>query len=338
MRQNLQNAGFAEQRFNTGEINLNYVVGPDHGPALVLVPAQMASWESYSKVLIPLARSFQVFAVDVRGHGRSDWTTGDYSWASVGRDMTAFLNGVVKRPALVSGNSSGGLIALWLVANLPECVTAIILEDAPVFSAEMPRFRDQDRWVYEGLQQVVETLGDPKHRDLADYIRRPLPVNEGQQERRAPEWFVRIMSGIIRRYERAHPGQPVDITWFPQGLREGLKALSMFDPDFSRAFVDGRFYVGLDHAEALSRVHCPLLVLHGDWFRHPKYGLVGAMDDADAARIQQLVPQAEYRKILGANHVVHMFKPAEFVQLVEAFAQQHGLLLPASPQPAAAGH
>ena len=137
-----------------------------------------------------------------------------------------------------------------------------------------------------------------------------------------PNWLINIMSWIVRRYQREHPGQPVEIAWFPSVLRVGLKSLSMFDPDFSRAFVDGRFYEGLDHAVALKRVKCPMLVLHGDWFRHPKYGLVGAMDDQDAARIQALVPWAQYKKITGANHVIHLFKSAEFVEAVETFAAQ----------------
>ena len=67
MDRKLTDAGFTEQRFNTGEINLNYAVGPNHGPALVLVPAQMGNWESYLKVLLPLSQRFHVFAVDVRG-------------------------------------------------------------------------------------------------------------------------------------------------------------------------------------------------------------------------------------------------------------------------------
>jgi pimeloyl-ACP methyl ester carboxylesterase len=233
--------------------------------------------------------------------------------------MTAFLRQVVKRPAIISGNSSGGLIALWLAANLPEFVSAIVLEDAPVFSAEMPRFRDEDRFVYQGLQHVVEVLGDLENRDLADYFRgQVLPVKDGQ-ERRVPDWFVTIMSRLIRRYETAHPGQPVDIRYFPSALRRLIKSLSTFDPDFSRAFLDGRFYEGLDHSEALKRVQCPMLVLHADWFRHPKHGLVGALDDRDAARIQALVPHAQY-KTVPANHVIHAFAPERFIEELEAFA------------------
>lgn len=320
--QTLEQAGFEERCFFTGEIEMNYVVGPDHGPALILVPAQMGTWESYQRVLLPLSSSFQVYAVDIRGHGKSSWTTGDYSWDSIGRDLSPFLQQVVQRPAVISGNSSGGLIALWLAANLPDYVSAIILEDAPVFSAEMPRFRDQDRFVYQGLQHAVEVLGSPRERDLANYFRgQVLPVKEGRREKRVPDWFVRLLSRMIRHYESAHPGQPVDIRYLPERLRILIKSLSTYDPDFARAFIDSRMYQGLDHAEALQRVKCPVLVLHANWFRHPRYGLVGAMDDQDAARIQALVPQAIYKKI-PANHVIHSFEPDQYVREVVAFAQQ----------------
>lgn len=321
MLKKIENAGFKECLFYTGEIQMNYVEGPENGPALVLIPAQMGTWESYQRVLVPLSKRYQVYAVDIRGHGKSEWTTGDYSWESIGRDMSAFLKKVIHRPAILSGNSSGGLIALWLAANVPELVSAIILEDAPVFSAEMPRFRDQDRFVYQGLKHVVDVLGDTQKRDLADYFRgQVLPVNEGHHERRVPEWFINILSRVIHRYERAHPGQPVDIAYLPMTLRVLIKSISTYDPDFARAFVDGRMYEGLDHTEALKRVRSPVLVLHANWFRHPKYGLVGAMDDRDAARIQTLVPHAQYKRI-PANHVIHMFDPEGFVQAVEEFTE-----------------
>lgn len=318
MQQELARAGFAERRLDTGEISLNYVEGPNNGIALVLIPAQMGTWESYAKVLVPLSRSFQVYAVDVRGHGQSSWTPGDYSWASVGRDMTAFMGQVVKRRAILAGNSSGGLIGLWVGANLLDYTAGVVLEDAPVFSAEMPRFKEQDRFVYNGLAHLVEAIGDPKNRDLADYLRgQEVPTKSGRV-RRVPNWFVNILSGLIRRYEKAHPGQPVDIRYLPGALRLLIKSLSTFDPDFARAFVDGRFYAGLDHEDALKRLKAPLLVLHADWFRHLEYGLVGAMDDNDAARIQALVPGAEYRKI-PANHVIHAFKPAAYIEALEQF-------------------
>jgi ABC-type nitrate/sulfonate/bicarbonate transport system substrate-binding protein len=64
----------------------------------------------------------------------------------------------------------------------------------------------------------------------------------------------------------------------PFSLRLFIKNLSQFDPDFARAFVDGRFYEGINHEEALKKVQCPMLLLHAIWSRHPEYGLVGAKE------------------------------------------------------------
>ncbi|MDN5856518.1 MAG: hypothetical protein L0K86_27500 [Actinomycetia bacterium] len=47
MSRRVRSAGFVERRFNVGGIGINYVVGPDHGPPLVLLPAQMGTWETY---------------------------------------------------------------------------------------------------------------------------------------------------------------------------------------------------------------------------------------------------------------------------------------------------
>jgi len=48
--------------------------------------------------------------------------------------------------------------------------------------------------------------------------------------------------------------------------------------------------------------------------------LVGAMDDDDARRILELVPQADYRRI-SANHVVHVYRPRQFIRAVLEFAR-----------------
>jgi pimeloyl-ACP methyl ester carboxylesterase len=310
-------AGFHERLFDTGAVRINYVEGPDNGPPLVLVPAQTGTWESYVRVLPQLSKDYRVYAIDVRGHGKSSWTPGEYSWRHIGADLAAFLRDVVREPAVVGGNSSGGLIALWCAANLPELTAGAIVEDAPVFSAELPRFRDRDKFVYRGLAHLVETLGDLEHRDLADYLRQTLPLSE-TREKRVPEWFVGWLSRRIKAFQERHPGQPVDIGWFPTTLRLLLKSLSTFDPDFARAFVDGRFYDGLDHTEALKRVECPMLVLHANWRRLSQHGLVGAMDDEDAARIRELVPHSRYVRV-AANHVIHMFQPKRYVAEVRAF-------------------
>lgn len=308
---------FEEKRFNTGEIELNYVTGPASGPSLVLIPGQGADWKNYTKVLLLLSKNYHVYAIDVRGHGKSDWATGDYSFASIGRDMTAFLESVVGEPAFISGNSSGGLIALWLAANRPDLVKGIILEDPPLFSADWPRIRE-DSYVYYVLQATVEMSKElNESRSISGLakcfmkVKRPLPNDKVRSVPRSAAYFI---SFLIRASQKRHSGTP----HLPGRLGQVVDVLVIFDADFSQAWVDGRIYEGLDHADALSRAKCPMLLLHANWIRHPDYGLVGAMDDDDAARARELAPGMQYKRV-DSDHVIHGHRPEQFVNTIVEF-------------------
>jgi pimeloyl-ACP methyl ester carboxylesterase len=85
-----------------------------------------------------VGNSYQVYAVDLRGQGRSTWTPGRYSLDVFGGDLVRFIGVVIGRPVIVSGLSSGGTIAAWLSAFAsPGQVVAAVYEDAPLFTSEV---------------------------------------------------------------------------------------------------------------------------------------------------------------------------------------------------------
>ena len=318
-----QSSGFEEKKLFTGEININYAAGPKNGQALVLIPGQTVSWENYEKVVEPLSKSFQVFAVDVRGHGKSEWTPGSYSFETIGEDMTAFLKRVVRRPAFISGNSSGGLIALWLAANRPEYVQGIIMEDPPLFSAEWPRIKEEHVYqVLAGLVEVIETmnqLGDI--RSLSEALQKvERPIEGSDKAKGFPGWLANMIARIIRKHQRKGIRGKISRSYLPKKINLLLEILTTFDSDFAKAWVEGRIYQGLTHEDALTRAKCPALLLHANWFRHEKFGLVGAMDDDDVKKALSLMPQCIYKKI-DSTHVIHTAKPQIFVQEIEQFTK-----------------
>ncbi len=100
---------FDEQFVDLGEIRMNYATaGAAESPALLLVPAQTESWWGYEQAIGLLAEHFQVHAVDLRGQGRSTRTPGRYTLDNMGNDLVRFIDLVIGRPTIVSGNSSGG--------------------------------------------------------------------------------------------------------------------------------------------------------------------------------------------------------------------------------------
>lgn len=310
-------SNIVEKRINTGEIEINYAEGPDNGPALVLIPGQGADWTTYRKVVEPLSSMFHVFAVDVRGHGKSDWATGNYSFTTIGADMTALLKQAVKRKAIISGNSSGGLIALWLAANQPDFVRGIVMEDPPLFSAEWPRIKE-DSYVYRVLEVTVEMSRVLKEsssvRELAKAFRKIRRPVEGGKIRGLPGSVAYFMALWIRASQKLRSGKPS----LPGRLGRITDVLWTFDADFSQAFLDGRVYEGLDHADALKRATCPMLLLHANWVRHPELGLVGAMDDDDAALAREIAPEMKFKRI-DSDHVIHTHEPEVFIREMEEF-------------------
>jgi pimeloyl-ACP methyl ester carboxylesterase len=303
-----------EQTARVGGIAMNYAVA-GAGPPLVLVPGQSFPWQSYQKVIPALSRSFRVYAVDVRGHGKSERTPGKYTFATCGADLVAFLSEVVKEPAVVSGNSSGGLICIWAAAHAPQSVRAVLAEDPPLFSAEWPRMRD-DCWVHAFFTEVVSTLPD-----LAGlFSRLKLPTRPGKKLISFPRPLAWVLGGAIRRRQRARPGEPVDIPWLPLQVRLFVRGLSEYDVGFTRACVDGSM-CDMDHGDCVAKVRCPMLLIQASSFRDEKLGLVGAMDDDDVKRAQALKPDLEVQS-WPKPHVVHIADPKAYVHAVRALAQR----------------
>ena len=98
-----------------------------------------------------LAEHFEVFAVDLRGQGRSTRTPGRYTLDNMGNDLVRFIDVVIGRPTIVSGLSSGGVLSAWLSAYAkPGQVVAACYEDPPLFASEVrpatgPGIRQIDR-------------------------------------------------------------------------------------------------------------------------------------------------------------------------------------------------
>ncbi len=76
-----------------------------------------------------LARHRRVIRMDLRGHGLSGVTTGDYSMSMLARDALSLLDALGVARAHVVGLSIGGRIALQLAAEAPGRVASLLLMD-----------------------------------------------------------------------------------------------------------------------------------------------------------------------------------------------------------------
>jgi pimeloyl-ACP methyl ester carboxylesterase len=94
------------------------------------------SWLPFVGALGEPARAL---AVDLRGHGDSQWSAdGAYSTEALAADLTAILDQMGARDVTVVGASWGGLVGLVLAARRPDLVARLVMVDLAPSSAKAP--------------------------------------------------------------------------------------------------------------------------------------------------------------------------------------------------------
>ncbi|WP_086711092.1 alpha/beta fold hydrolase [Streptomyces antimycoticus] len=115
-----------------GGIRLAYQVsGPSDAPPLVLLHALGEDATDWDVVAPVLARSRRVYALDLRGHGRSDWPR-DYSLELMRADVLAVLDELALGQVELVGHSMGGIVAYLIASDHPQRVARLVLEDVGV--------------------------------------------------------------------------------------------------------------------------------------------------------------------------------------------------------------
>jgi pimeloyl-ACP methyl ester carboxylesterase len=297
---------YDEQLFHTGEAEINYVItGDPSEPALLLIPGQTESWWGYEDALGLLAPHFQAFVVDLRGQGRSSRTPGRYTLDLIGDDLVRFIDGVIGRPTIVAGLSSGGVVAAWLSAYArPGQVVGAYYEDPPVFSSQV------DPAVGQSIRQSIgpmfalmsKYLGDQWSIGDWDGMVAALP-NE------LPEWMG-LLAGAFGLGGEAGP---------PQQLKE-------YDPEWGRAFWTGTFYASCDPERMLRSVKVPVLYTHHFRMIHePSGALLGASSDLQVERVRQLVTEAgqpfDHLSLPEMPHSLHGHDPQLYADTLLGWAE-----------------
>lgn len=117
------------QRVRAGEVELAYDVSGDAGaPPMVLLHALGERAVSWVPLLPRFIAGYRVFALDLRGHGESDWP-GEYSHGLMADDVIAALDEWRLSGVVLVGHSLGGAVAFHVAASRPDLVSRLVAED-----------------------------------------------------------------------------------------------------------------------------------------------------------------------------------------------------------------
>ncbi len=145
---------------NANGIQINYELsGKEDAPLIVLshsLGSSMVMWDPQLEVLEP---HFRVLRCDMRGHGDSEATDGDYTLDLLAADIIGLLDALKIDRVHFVGLSIGGMIGQCLGLHYPDrfnsltlCDTSPVLPDEakPLFQERMDLARTQ------GMQALVE--------------------------------------------------------------------------------------------------------------------------------------------------------------------------------------
>ncbi|GIJ29884.1 alpha/beta hydrolase [Micromonospora qiuiae] len=120
--------------FELGTVDVNGVTlayraaGDPAAPPMVLLHGLGDDGRDWGGVHAAFAATYRVYALDLRGHGRSSHP-GRYSFELMRDDVIGFLATVGIDRCVLIGHSMGGIVAVLLAETAPHLVTHLILAD-----------------------------------------------------------------------------------------------------------------------------------------------------------------------------------------------------------------
>ncbi len=214
--------------------------GAGSNPTLILLPGLLGSignqWRSF---ITPLAKSYRVVLMDLRGHGRSENNARSLEPKRMTQDILGLADFLKTDSFHVAGYSLGGYLGLMLALNQPRRVHTLLMHATKFY------------WTKEAVANMRSQL-DP------DAISSKVPgyANQLAQEHGGSHWRV-----LVR--------QAADLVSYlsEQGITEGMAAHAQCPCLVSVG--DRDELVSLPEAQRLSRVlpKADLIVLPG--VRHP---------------------------------------------------------------------
>jgi len=133
--------------------------GRDDRPAIIFshsLGVDHGQWDKQAADLLP---HFRVLRYDLRGHGVSDATEGDYSLELLGRDVLAVANAAGINEFAFCGLSLGGMIGQWLGAYAGDRLTHLVLANTTARPTNPGAMEERRTKVLKGgMTSVVEMV------------------------------------------------------------------------------------------------------------------------------------------------------------------------------------
>lgn len=293
--------GPTSKSFRSQRLRLHYLDwGNPDAPPLLMIHGHRDNCRSWDTLAARLRPNWHVIALDLRGHGASQWSSdSSYTIANYIYDFATLVDHLGERPVTIVGHSLGGSIALLYSGVYPENVAKVAAIEGigPSPNAArhaLPvgeRFRT---WIAD--QRRLTTQGQRRFRSFDEALRRMQQANGGL----SPEQARHLTEHSVSRNDDG------TCSWTFDNVVRGWQPVEM-----QRADVHALW----------QRIACPTLLVYGQ--RSP-----GA-DPAEADRAQ-LFRNATIAMIEEAGHWAHHDRFEQFWSVLAAFLAAVASVTPAA--------
>ena len=118
-----------DRYFNSEDLKIHYLAwGDPSNTAMILlhhIGSQAHVWDNFAQ---NMSKEYFVLAMDMRGHGDSDWACeGKYTTEHYASDVEALVDHLGLKNIVMLGGSTGGRVALVYAAQQPKKVPHLIM-------------------------------------------------------------------------------------------------------------------------------------------------------------------------------------------------------------------
>lgn len=227
--------------FLSQRLKLHYVTwGDERRPPVLLIHGGRDHARNWDRVAERLLDQYCVYAVDLRGHGDSEWAKGSqYSMIDHVADIGAFFDHIQRDPMLVVGHSLGGGVSLQFTGVMPERVSRVC--------------------AIEGLGPGIRPPR-PASLRMRDWLKSTRDL-EGRVPRRYPS-----IEEATKRMQEANPHLTAEMAHHltVHGARRNDDGTFSWKFDnYGRAHSPYEFNIG-DAREIWNQIRSPVLLVRGD--------------------------------------------------------------------------
>ena len=133
------------------------MTGRDEAPVLMLAHSLGQDHGMWDPQIADLSEHFRVVRYDIRGHGASGVTAGDYRIEQLAGDALALADALGIDRFAFCGLSLGGMIGQWLAGNAPQRVTAAVLANTSA-NADAARMQARREAVLSGGMTAIADM------------------------------------------------------------------------------------------------------------------------------------------------------------------------------------